>query len=591
MLRVKFIVSKHILDKDLSTWKTFKRLWPKVSCYSVYLVVITICLVINGASDTYLLSLIQPLLDKGFAQNNHSFLFNLAFIVLGLFVVRGLSSYISGYVLAWISGHIVMGMRQELFAHFAYSPVSFYDQNSTGRLLSRIVYDSEQVAASSADCLISVVRESIYLAGLVIVMFYNSWQLSMILLIIGPIVGILIAIISKRFRKLSKSIQNSMGIVTSSAEQMLKGHKEVLIFGAQDTEINAFNKASNRIRQLGMKMVSISELSTPFIQMIGSFALAFILILASFKDTLGLTPGEFTVVFSAMIALLKPLKELTKVNAKFQRGMAACQTIFNLLDMPLEQDEGKIVLKKAKGEIEFRNVTFRYPTREKPALVNVSFKVPVGKSIALVGRSGSGKTTIASLLTRFYDIEEGEILLDGINIKEYTLASLREQIGLVSQNVHLFHDTVRNNITYAKQGQYSEEQIVNAAQNAYAMDFVKNLEHGLDTIIGENGVLLSGGQRQRVAIARALLRDNPILILDEATSALDTESERAIQSALNELQKNRTSLVIAHRLSTIENADEILVMSDGQIVERGNHQELISKNGTYAQLHQIQFGA
>lgn len=591
MLRVKFIVSKHILDKDLSTWKTFKRLWPKVSCYSVYLVVIMICLVINGASDTYLLSLIQPLLDKGFAQNNHSFLFNLAFIVLGLFVIRGLSSYISGYVLAWISGHIVMGMRQELFAHFAYSPVSFYDQNSTGRLLSRIVYDSEQVAASSADCLISVVRESIYLAGLVIVMFYNSWQLSMILLIIGPIVGILIAIISKRFRKLSKSIQNSMGIVTSSAEQMLKGHKEVLIFGAQETEIKAFNKASNRIRQLGMKMVSISELSTPFIQMIGSFALAFILILASFKDTLGLTPGEFTVVFSAMIALLKPLKELTKVNAKFQRGMAACQTIFNLLDMPLEQDEGKIVLKKAKGEIEFRNVTFRYPTREKPALINVSFKAPVGKSIALVGRSGSGKTTIASLLTRFYDIEEGEILLDGINIKEYTLASLREQIGLVSQNVHLFHDTVRNNITYAKQGQYSEEQIVNAAQNAYAMDFVKNLEHGLDTIIGENGVLLSGGQRQRVAIARALLRDNPILILDEATSALDTESERAIQSALNELQKNRTSLVIAHRLSTIENADEILVMSDGQIVERGNHQELISKNGTYAQLHQIQFGA
>lgn len=591
MLRVKFIVSKHILDKDLSTWKTFKRLWPKVSCYSVYLVVIMICLVINGASDTYLLSLIQPLLDKGFAQNNHSFLFNLAFIVLGLFVIRGLSSYISGYVLAWISGHIVMGMRQELFAHFAYSPVSFYDQNSTGRLLSRIVYDSEQVAASSADCLISVVRESIYLAGLVIVMFYNSWQLSMILLIIGPIVGILITIISKRFRKLSKSIQNSMGIVTSSAEQMLKGHKEVLIFGAQETEIKAFNKASNRIRQLGMKMVSISELSTPFIQMIGSFALAFILILASFKDTLGLTPGEFTVVFSAMIALLKPLKELTKVNAKFQRGMAACQTIFNLLDMPLEQDEGKIVLKKAKGEIEFRNVTFRYPTREKPALINVSFKAPVGKSIALVGRSGSGKTTIASLLTRFYDIEEGEILLDGINIKEYTLASLREQIGLVSQNVHLFHDTVRNNITYAKQGEYSEEQIVNAAQNAYAMDFVKNLEHGLDTIIGENGVLLSGGQRQRVAIARALLRDNPILILDEATSALDTESERAIQSALNELQKNRTSLVIAHRLSTIENADEILVMSDGQIVERGNHQELISKNGTYAQLHQIQFGA
>ena len=336
-------------------------------------------------------------------------------------------------------------------------------------------------------------------------------------------------------------------------------------------------------------MVSISELSTPFIQIIASFALAFILILASYKDVLGLTAGEFTVVFTAMIALMKPLREITKVNSKFQRGMAACQTIFNLLSLPLEKDEGQVVLDKANGEIEFRNVTFTYPTRDLPALKNVSFKVPAGKSVALVGRSGSGKTTIASLLTRFYDIEEGEILIDGHNIKEYTLASLRDQIGLVSQNVHLFHDTVRNNITYARNNQYSEDEINNAAEHAYAIDFIKNLEQGMDTIIGENGVLLSGGQRQRVAIARALLRDNPILILDEATSALDTESERAIQAALNELQMNRTSLVIAHRLSTIENSDEIIVLSDGEIVERGNHNELIKKNGTYAQLHQIQF--
>ncbi|WP_423783766.1 lipid A ABC transporter ATP-binding protein/permease MsbA [Frischella perrara] len=578
-----------MIDKDVSTWKTFRQLWPRVSKYWGYLVVIIVGLIINGSSDTYIISLIQPLLDKGFVQNDHAFLFNLAFIVVGLFFIRGVSSYVSGYVLAWISGKIVMEMRQELFGHFAYSPVSFYDQNSTGRLLSRILYDSEQVASSSADCLISVVRESIYLIGLVSIMFYNSWQLSMILLIIGPIVGVLIVVISKRFRKLSKVIQNSMGVVTSSAEQMLKGHKEVLIFNAQETEINEFKKASNRIRQLGMKMVSISELSTPFIQIIASFALAFILILASYKDVLGLTAGEFTVVFTAMIALMKPLREITKVNSKFQRGMAACQTIFKLLSLPLEKDEGQIVLDKANGEIEFRNVTFTYPTRDLPALKNVSFKVPAGKSVALVGRSGSGKTTIASLLTRFYDIEEGEILIDGRNIKEYTLASLRDQIGLVSQNVHLFHDTVRNNITYARNNQYSEDEINNAAEHAYAIDFIKNLEQGMDTIIGENGVLLSGGQRQRVAIARALLRDNPILILDEATSALDTESERAIQAALNELQMNRTSLVIAHRLSTIENSDEIIVLSDGEIVERGNHNELIKKNGTYAQLHQIQF--
>lgn len=581
-------MSEQHLDKDLSTWNTFKRLWPRISSFKPYLVIVVICLVINGASDTYLLSLIQPLLDKGFAENDRSFLFNLAFIVVGLFLVRGISNYISAYTLAWVSGKIVMGIRQDLFSHFVYSPVSFFDQNSTGRLLSRITYDSEQVASSSADSLIVVVRESIYLTGLVFVMFYNSWQLSLVLLVVGPVVGLLIGIISKRFRKLSKNIQNSMGEVTSSAEQMLKGHKEVLIFGAQDTEISHFRKVSNTIRRHGMRMVSISALSTPFVQLIASFALSFILIMASFPE-IELTPGEFTAVFSAMIALMKPLKELTNVNAQFQKGMAACQTLFNLFDMPLEKDDGKLVLERAKGDIEFRNVTFTYPTRETPALVNVSFKVPAGKTIALVGRSGSGKSTIASLLTRFYDLEHGEILIDGVNIKEYTLASLREQIGLVSQNVHLFHDTVTNNITYARAGKYTQQEIIQAAEHAYAMDFIKDMEQGLDTIIGENGVLLSGGQRQRVAIARALLRDNPILILDEATSALDTESERAIQSALNELQKNRTSIVIAHRLSTIENADEILVVSDGQIVERGSHQHLLQQNGVYAQLHQIQF--
>lgn len=577
------------IDKDLTTWQTFRRLWPRISTFTPYLFIVIICLIINGASDTYLLSLIKPLLDKGFAENDRHFLFNLAFIILALFFIRGISNYISSYVLAWISGKIVLNIRVDLFSHFAYSPVSFFDKNSTGRLLSRITYDSQQVASSSADSLIIVVRESIYLIGLVGVMFYNSWQLSLILLAIGPIVGVLVKVISKRFRQLSKTIQNSMGNVTSTAEQMLKGHKEVLIFGAQETEIGGFKKVCNTIRRHGMRMVSISALSTPFIQMIASLALAFILIMASYPDALDLTAGEFTVIFSAMIALMKPLKELTNVNSKFQRGMAACQTIFTLFDLPREQDNGTQVIGRAKGDIEFRNVTFTYPTRENPALKNISFTVPAGKTIALVGRSGSGKTTIASLLTRFYDIEQGEILIDGQNITEYTLTSLREQIGLVSQNVHLFHDTVENNITYARQGQYSKEQIERAADHAYATDFIKATEKGFDTIIGENGILLSGGQRQRIAIARALLRDNPILILDEATSALDTESERAIQAALNELQKNRTSIVIAHRLSTIENADEILVVSDGQIVERGTHQELIGKNGVYSQLHQMQF--
>jgi len=295
-------------------------------------------------------------------------------------------------------------------------------------------------------------------------------------------------------------------------------------------------------------------------------------------------------VFSSMIALMRPLKSLTNVNAQFQRGMAACQTLFSILDSKQEVDNGSREITRAKGDIEFRNVTFTYPGRDVPALRNINLSLPAGKTVALVGRSGSGKSTMASLLTRFYDIQQGEILLDGYDLREYTLRSLRNQVALVSQNVHLFNDTIANNIAYARSEQYSRAEIEKAATMAHAMDFINKMDQGLDTVIGENGVLLSGGQRQRIAIARALLRDCPILILDEATSALDTESERAIQSALDELQKNRTSLVIAHRLSTIEKADEIVVIEDGQIVERGTHQVLLAERGAYAQLHKMQFG-
>ena len=304
-----------------------------------------------------------------------------------------------------------------------------------------------------------------------------------------------------------------------------------------------------------------------------------------------LTAGTITVVFSAMIALMRPLKSLTNVNAQFQRGMAACQTLFSILDSEQEKDDGTLTIERAKGDVDFRNVTFTYPGRDTPALRDINLHIPEGKTVALVGRSGSGKSTIAGLITRFYDIDEGQILLDGHDLREYTLTSLRNQVALVSQNVHLFNDTVANNIAYARTQEYSREEIEKAAKMAYATDFINKMDNGFDTIIGENGVMLSGGQRQRIAIARALLRDSPILILDEATSALDTESERAIQAALDELQKNRTSLVIAHRLSTIEKADEIVVIEDGRIVERGTHSDLLEQRGVYAQLHKMQFGA
>ncbi|WP_086110170.1 lipid A ABC transporter ATP-binding protein/permease MsbA [Xenorhabdus vietnamensis] len=578
-------------DKDLSTWQTFRRLWPNITPFKVGLLVAAVALVINAAGDTLMLSLLKPLLDEGFGKADISVLKWMPLVVIGLMLLRGISGFISSYCISWVSGKVVMQMRRRLFNHMMGMPVSFFDQQSTGTLLSRITYDSEQVASSSSGALVTVVREGASIIGLFILMFYYSWELSLILIVIAPIVAGVIRLVSVRFRNISKNMQSSMGMVTTSAEQMLKGHKEVLIFGGQKVETKRFNKVSNHMRQQGMKMVSADSISDPIIQLIASFALAFILYAASFPEIMGaLTAGKITVVFSSMIALMRPLKSLTNVNAQFQRGMAACQTLFAILDMEQEKDDGKLEVKKAKGNIEFRDVTFCYPTKELPALKNISMTIPEGKTIALVGRSGSGKSTIANLLTRFYDVNKGGIILDGHDLREYTLASLRNQIALVSQNVHLFNDTVANNIAYASEGQFSREEIERAAEMAYAMDFIKKLDNGLDTMIGENGVLLSGGQRQRIAIARALLRDSPILILDEATSALDTESERAIQAALDELQKNRTSLVIAHRLSTIENADEIIVIEDGNIIERGNHVTLLEHEGAYAQLHRMQFG-
>jgi len=577
-------------DKDLSTWTTFRRLWPMISPFKFGMVVAVIALILNAGTDVYLLSLLKPLLDDGFGHADSKVLAWMPFVVIGLMIARGISSYISTYGLSWVSGKVVMNMRRRLFGHMMNMPVSFFDQQSTGTLLSRITYDSEQVAASSSNALVTVVREGAYIIGLFAMMFYYSWQLSMILVILAPFVAIVIRVVSKRFRNISKNMQNTMGQVTASAEQMLKGHKEVLIFGGQKVETEKFNEVSNQIRRQGMRMMSASAISDPIVQLIASLALAFIIYVASFPEIVDkLSPGTFTVIFASMFALMKPLKSLTNVNAQFQRGMAACQTLFLILDMETEKDTGQRVIERAKGDIEFSNITFTYPTKEMPALKSISFAIQAGKTVALVGRSGSGKSTIANLLTRFYNIQQGEILLDGYDLKEYTLASLRDQVGLVSQNVHLFNDTIANNIAYACSDKYSRADIESAAKMAYAMDFIEKMDKGLDTVIGENGVLLSGGQRQRIAIARALLRDNPILILDEATSALDTESERAIQSALDELQKNRTSLVIAHRLSTIEKADEILVVEDGHIIERGHHKELLAKEGAYAQLYRMQF--
>lgn len=579
--------------QDKTTWQTFKQLWPYIANYKLGLIVAIVALVMNAASDTLMLSMLGPLLDQGFSYDDveGDFLKWMPLYLVILMLVRGLSSFVSAYCLSWVSGNVVMTMRRRMFNHFMKMPVSFFDQESSGALLSRITYDSEQVASATSGALVSLVREGASILGLMILMFWSSWQLSAILLVIAPVVAISIQVVSKRFRRISSNMQDAMGSVTSSAEQMLKGHKVVLSYGGQDVEKKRFEKVSNRMRQQTMKLVSAQAIANPVIQLIASMALVVVLILANTEAIRSeLTAGTFAVVFGAMFGLMRPLKSLTNVTSQFQRGMAACHSLFNLMELETEKDTGTHEAEQINGDIKVEDVVFTYPSREAPALNHVSFEVPAGKTLALVGRSGSGKSTIANLLTRFYEIDSGSITLDGMPIEQYTLSNLRQQVAVVSQNVHLFNDTVANNIAYAAADQYSREQIKHAAKLAYADDFIRGMDEGYDTMIGENGVSLSGGQRQRIAIARALLRNAPVLILDEATSALDTESERAIQAALDELQKDRTVLVIAHRLSTIEDADQILVVDEGEIVERGSHQALLAHNGAYAQLHRIQFG-
>lgn len=578
-------------ETSQESWTVFKRLLGYVRDRKLGLVGGIIGMLGYAAVDTTFVYSIKPLIDQGLNGNDSSVLKWMPFFVLGIVALRGCAAFLSNYCMAWVGNHVVMRLQQQVFSHLMAMPMSFFDRQNTGNLLSKVTYDAGQVSSAASSTLVSLVREGATVIGLLGLMFWHSWQLSVIFLVVGPLVGILISIISRRFRKISRHIQQAVGDITTSTEQMLKGHKEVLMFGGQEVEDKRFYQVSNRMRQQTMKMVAADAIGSPIVQMVASVALAVFLYVATIDSVKAtLTAGTFTVMVTSMMMLLKPLKSLTDVNNQFQRGITACQSLFGLLDSTPEQDTGTRTLERARGEIEFRNVTFTYPTKETPALRNISFKVEAGKSVALVGRSGSGKSTIASLLTRFYDIEEGEILLDGVNIREYRLSELRKQYALVSQHVHLFNDSVANNIAYAAEEKYSRDEIQQAARIAHADDFVSKMPEGYDTVIGENGASLSGGQRQRIAIARALLRDSPVLLLDEATSALDTESERHIQAAIDELCKARTSLVIAHRLSTIEKADEILVIDEGHIVERGNHQTLMDMHGTYAQLRVIQFG-
>jgi subfamily B ATP-binding cassette protein MsbA len=544
-----------------------------------------------SAIDVAVISQLKPIIDDSLGKGDYEYLRLAAYFIVPLFILRGIFNFLGTYTVAWIGNHVVMQMRQQLFSRYIHLPVEFHDNTGTGQLISKVIYDTEQVSNAAGKALLTLVREGALVVGLLLSMFYYSWQLSLIFVLIGPLVAVIVSVVSKRFRLVSKRIQEAMGDLTAAVEQVIKGHKVVLMFGGQDIEDKQFTNKNNHNRQQNMKLIIARILSVSSIQVIASIALAVVLYIASFPGLVeSLTPGVFINVVVNMTMLLKPLKQLTTVNSEFQKGMAACVSIFDVLDQQVEVDQGTHRIARVAGKIEFNNVTFSYPSKDLPALKNISFLVKPGQTFALVGRSGSGKSTISSLLTRFYDNQMGEILVDDILLKDMPLKDLRRQFALVSQHVVLFNDTIANNIAYGSQGKVNREQILAAAKTAHVMEFLEQLPDGLDTIVGENGFMLSGGQRQRLAIARALLLDAPILILDEATSALDTESERLIQEALDKLQQNRTSIVVAHRLSTIENADNILVIEAGEIIEQGNHQSLVLQNGVYSQLYNMQFG-
>jgi len=567
-------------------------IYKRLAKYSLkhwrYLLLALSGLVINALTQPMFAAYLKPLLDGTFMDKDPEIIRWAPAALLLIFLLRGVSGFLSGYFMSWVGRKVVTELREEIFARLIRLPVSYYDRTNSGQLITKLIYHVEQVATAATGGLTVLVQDVASIIGLLALMMYYSWELTLIVLLTAPVITLIIRYVSKRFRRFSKQIQESTGEVTQVSSEVIQATREVRIFGGTEFETTRFAEINERNRRSFMKRIFTERLSMPLVHFIVALALSVVIIIATRGDLLErFTPGAFMSFMAAMMLLFDPVKRLTSVSATLQAGIAAGESIFAVLDTPIEPDNGTHRVDRVRGDMSFKHVSFKYDESE-PILQDINFEVAAGEKIALVGKSGSGKTTLVNLLPRFYGYQGGEVLLDGVPLPDYQLSNLREQFAYVGQNITLFNDTVRNNIAYGALRDVGDEKVMAAATAAYAMEFIEQLPQGLDTIIGENGTLLSGGQKQRLAIARAILSDTPILILDEATSALDTQSERYIQAALDELLKGRTTFMIAHRLTTIEQADKILVMDNGRIVESGSHQSLIQQNGIYANLQQMQ---
>ncbi len=544
----------------------------------------------TAATEPVFPAIMKYLLDHGFKTEDARLIWLIPAGIVSLFFVRAVFSFCTGYIFTWISTHLVTDLRRQMFAKLMNLPTQTFHDQSAGKMISRLLVDTGNMNDSVTTVLVIAVRETLTAIALIGYLIYLDWKLTVVTLLIGPVIALIVKGFGKRMRSASRSAMESGRLIAHAIEETVGANKVIKIFGGQQQQITRFFDATEKLRRTLMRGAVPESAVTPITHMASSVAVAIIIFIALSRTTgqAGASAGGFISFITAMLMLIAPIKQLTTINTTLQRGLAASESVFQFLDQAVEEDAGKIQLKAGRGEIVFSHVSFSYPGTERLALNDVSFNVMPGQTVALVGASGGGKTTISVLIPRFYKATSGQIHIDGNEINDLTLTSLRNNIAVVSQDIVLFNDTVEANIAFGSAPSRSRDDVISAAKAANAWDFIQQFPNGLDERIGEDGAKLSGGQRQRIAIARALLKNAPILVLDEATSALDTESERQVQTALNTLMKSRTTLVIAHRLSTIEHADKILVLDQGRIVESGSHVELIAVGGTYANLNQMQ---